>query len=204
NLSPLLIIAIFSSIRRPTRNARLPNANDYSLCRVRPGGITMPLKFRRAAKAIPLSPEVRRLLDLDWPQAAPFEVMNAILKARTDLLWFGGIGTYIRSTEESDAEVSDRFNDAIRITGAQVRAKVIGEGANLGVTQRGRIEAAKAGVRLNTDAIDNSAGVNTSDVEVNVKIALANAIRENRLSMEVRNALLPEMTDAVAALVLRN
>jgi len=173
---------------------------DYDGAKISEGGGI----FSRAAKAIPLSPEVRRLLDLDRPQAAPFEVMNAILKARTDLLWFGGIGTYIRSTEESDAEVSDRFNDAIRITGAQVRAKVIGEGANLGVTQRGRIEAAKAGVRLNTDAIDNSAGVNTSDVEVNVKIALANAIRENRLSMEVRNALLPEMTDAVAALVLRN
>jgi glutamate dehydrogenase len=173
---------------------------DYDAAKISEGGGI----FSRAAKAIPLSPEVRRLLDLDRPQAAPFEVMNAILKARTDLLWFGGIGTYIRSTEESDAEVSDRVNDAIRITGAQVRAKVIGEGANLGVTQRGRIEAAKAGVRLNTDAIDNSAGVNTSDVEVNVKIALASAIRENRLSMEVRNALLPEMTDDVAALVLRN
>jgi glutamate dehydrogenase len=163
---------------------------DYDAAKISEGGGI----FSRAAKAIPLSPEVRRLLDLDKPQAAPFEVMNAILKARTDLLWFGGIGTYIRSTEESDAEVSDRVNDAIRITGAQVRAKVIGEGANLGVTQRGRIEAGKAGVRLNTDAIDNSAGVNTSDVEVNVKIALASAIRENRLSMEARNALLPEMT----------
>jgi glutamate dehydrogenase len=173
---------------------------DYDVTKISEGGGI----FSRAAKAIPLSPEVRRLLDLDRPRAAPFEVMNAILKARTDLLWFGGIGTYIRSTEESDAEVGDRVNDGIRITGAQVRAKVIGEGANLGVTQRGRIEAAKRGVRLNTDAIDNSAGVNTSDVEVNVKIALASAMRENRLSMEARNALLPEMTDDVAALVLRN
>jgi glutamate dehydrogenase len=173
---------------------------DYDAARISEGGGI----FSRAAKSIPLSPEVRRFLDLDEPAAAPFEVMNAILKARTDLLWFGGIGTYIRSTEESDAEVGDRGNDAIRITGAQIRAKVIGEGANLGVTQRGRIEAAKAGVRLNTDAIDNSAGVNTSDVEVNVKIALASAMRENRLSMEARNALLPEMTGDVAALVLRN
>ncbi len=146
---------------------------DYDAANISKGGGV----FSRAAKAIPLSAEARRLLDLDKPEATPFEVVNAILKARTDLLWFGGIGTYIRSTEESDAEVGDRVNDAIRITGAQVRAKVIGEGANLGVTQRGRIEAARAGVRLNTDAIDNSAGVNTSDVEVNVKIALASAIR---------------------------
>ncbi|MBV8439916.1 MAG: NAD-glutamate dehydrogenase, partial [Hyphomicrobiales bacterium] len=173
---------------------------DYDVANISKGGGV----FSRSAKVIPLSAEARRLLDLDKPEATPFEVLSAILKARTDLLWFGGIGTYIRSTEESDAEVGDRVNDAIRITGAQIRAKVIGEGANLGVTQRGRIEAARAGVRLNTDAIDNSAGVNTSDVEVNVKIALASAIRENRLSMEARNALLPEMTDDVAALVLRN
>jgi glutamate dehydrogenase len=173
---------------------------DYDAANISTGGGV----FSRAAKAIRLSAEARRLLDLDKPEATPFEVANAILKARTDLLWFGGIGTYIRSTEESDAEVGDRVNDAIRITAAQVRAKVIGEGANLGVTQRGRIEAASAGVRLNTDAIDNSAGVNTSDVEVNVKIALASAIRENRLSIEARNALLREMTDDVAALVLRN
>jgi glutamate dehydrogenase len=173
---------------------------DYDAANISEGGGV----FSRTAKAIPLSAEVRRLLDLDQAEATPFEVANAILKARTDLLWFGGIGTYIRSTGESDAEVGDRGNDAIRITGAQIRAKVIGEGANLGVTQRGRIDAARAGVRLNTDAIDNSAGVNTSDVEVNVKIGLASAIRENRLSMEARNALLPEMTDDVAALVLRN
>jgi glutamate dehydrogenase len=173
---------------------------DYDAANISTGGGV----FSRAAKAIRLSAEARRLLDLDKTEATPFEVVNAILKARTDLLWFGGIGTYIRSTEESDAEVGDRVNDAIRITAAQVRAKVIGEGANLGVTQRGRIEAASAGVRLNTDAIDNSAGVNTSDVEVNVKIALASAIRENRLSIEARNALLREMTDDVAALVLRN
>ena len=173
---------------------------DYDAANISKGGGI----FSRSMKAIALSAEARRLLDLDKPEATPFEVVNAILKARTDLLWFGGIGTYIRSTEESDAEVGDRVNDAIRITGAQVRAKVIGEGANLGVTQRGRIEAARAGVRLNTDAIDNSAGVNTSDVEVNVKIALASAIREDRLSMEARNDLLREMTDDVAALVVRN
>ncbi len=173
---------------------------DYDLSLISPGGGV----FSRSLKAIPLSAEMRRLLDLDEPEATPFEVMSAILKARVDLLWFGGIGTYIRSASESDAEVGDRANDAIRISGSQLRAKVVGEGANLGVTQRGRIEAARAGVRLNTDAIDNSAGVNTSDVEVNIKIALASAVRDNRLSMEERNALLPQMTEDVAALVLRN
>ena len=99
--------------------------------------------------------------------------MSAILKAPVDLLFFGGIGTYVRAVGETDDAVGDRANDAIRITGAELRAKVIGEGANLGMTQRGRIEAALHGVRLNTDAIDNSAGVNTSDIEVNIKIALA-------------------------------
>ena len=122
------------------------------------------------------------MLDLDKPQATPFEVMTAILKARVDLLWFGGIGTYIRASGESDDQVGDRTNDPIRITGADVRARVIGEGANLGVTQRGRIEAAQKGIKLNTDAIDNSAGVNTSDVEVNLKIALARPERDGRLS----------------------
>ena len=173
---------------------------DYDVGLISAGGGV----FSRALKAIPLSVEVRRLLDLDMEKATPFEVMGAILKARTDLLWFGGIGTYIRSRGENDTEVGDRANDAIRITGAQVRAKVIGEGANLAVTQRGRIEAAQAGVRLNTDAIDNSAGVNTSDVEVNFKIALASAIHGNRLTTERRNVLLQEMTEDVAALVLRN
>ena len=102
----------------------------------------------------------------------PQELMKAILKAQVDLLFFGGIGTYVRASSESDEAAGDRANDAIRVTGAELRCKVIGEGANLGMTQRGRIEAALAGIRLNTDAIDNSAGVNTSDVEVNIKIAL--------------------------------
>ena len=110
--------------------------------------------------------------------------MNAILKAPVDLLFFGGIGTYIRASTESDEAAGDRANDPIRITGGQIRAKVIGEGANLGMTQRGRIEAALNGVRLNTDAIDNSAGVNTSDVEVNIKIALSLPVRDGRLTLE--------------------
>ena len=110
----------------------------------------------------------------------------------------------MRASTESDEAVGDRANDAIRITGADLRCKVIGEGANLGMTQRGRIEAALRGVRLNTDAIDNSAGVNTSDLEVNIKIALSRPVRAGKLTLEARNTLLAEMTDEVARLVLRN
>ena len=130
--------------------------------------------------------------------------MKAILKAPVDLLFFGGIGTYVRASSESEEAAGDRANDAIRVSGGELRCKVIGEGANLGMTQRGRIEAALAGIRLNTDAIDNSAGVNTSDVEVNIKIALSRPLRSGALTIEARNALLAEMTDEVACLVLRN
>src|SRR6185295_9718356 len=127
-----------------------------------------------------------------------------ILQASVDLLWFGGIGTYVWASTETDERVGDRANDPIRISAIDLRCKVIGEGANLGMTQRGRIEAAQHGVRLNTDAIDNSAGVNTSDVEVNIKIALSIPVQQDRLSNDARNTLLAEMTDDVARLVLRN
>ncbi len=160
--------------------------------------------FSRGLKEIDLSPQTRAALGFERAKATPQEVMNAILKAPVDLLWFGGIGTYVRASTESDEAAGDRANDAIRATGAQLRCKVIGEGANLGVTQRGRIEAAFAGIRLNTDAIDNSAGVNTSDVEVNLKIALSLPMRDGRLTRPDRNALLADMTEEVAALVLRN
>jgi glutamate dehydrogenase len=160
--------------------------------------------FSRSAKSIALSDEVRAMLDLEAVTLTPQELINAILKARVDLLWFGGIGTYIRASDESDADVGDRANDAIRVTGSDIRAKVIGEGANLGATQKGRIEAARKGVRLNTDAIDNSAGVNTSDVEVNIKIALTKPVLDGRLSEDKRNVLLAEMTEDVGLLVLRN
>ncbi len=173
---------------------------DYDRAKISAGGGVFP----RAAKSIPLSPQIRAVLDLDRTEATPAEVMSAILRARTDLLWFGGIGTYIRATSETDADVGDRANDAIRVTGAEIRAVVVGEGANLGATQRGRIEAARHGVRLNTDAIDNSAGVNTSDVEVNIKIALAIPEADGRLAAVDRNDLLASMTDEVATLVLRN
>jgi glutamate dehydrogenase len=173
---------------------------DYDKALISKGGGVFP----RASKEITLSPEAQNALGFAKDKATPQEVMNAILKAPVDLLFFGGIGTYVRASTETDEAAGDRANDAIRITGAQVRTKVIGEGANLGMTQRGRIEAAFAGVRLNTDAIDNSAGVNTSDLEVNIKIALSLPCREGRLSVKDRNALLVEMTEEVAALVLRN
>ncbi|MCJ2033982.1 NAD-glutamate dehydrogenase [Methylobacterium sp. J-068] len=173
---------------------------DYDASLISTGGGV----FARGLKTIPLSAEIRAVLGVDLAEATPTEVMQAILGAPVDLLWFGGIGTYIRATTESDEEAGDRANDAVRITGAMLRARVIGEGANLGATQRGRIEAARAGIRLNSDAIDNSAGVNTSDVEVNIKIALMGPERDGRLDAPARNTLLVAMTDEVAALVLRN
>jgi glutamate dehydrogenase len=172
---------------------------DYNKDLISKGGGVFP----RTAKEIQLSPEAMALLDL--PQkVTPQQVMRAILKAPVDLLWFGGIGTYVRASHETDEMVGDRANDAIRVTAADLQCRVIGEGANLGMTQRGRIEAAVRGIRLNTDAIDNSAGVNTSDVEVNIKIALSAPVREGALSAEARLQLLADMTDEVGALVLRN
>jgi glutamate dehydrogenase len=173
---------------------------DYNRAQLSPGGGI----FSRSAKEIPLTTEAQALLGLPRATATPQQVMHAILKLDVDLLWFGGIGTYIRASAETDDQVGDRANDAIRVTGADLRCKVLGEGANLGVTQRARIEAALRGIRLNSDAIDNSAGVNTSDVEVNIKIALTSPLRDGRLTLDSRNALLTAMTDEVAGLVLRN
>ena len=173
---------------------------DFNASLISQGGGIFP----RSAKEIALSPEVREMLGLEAERATPQEVMRAILRAPVDLLWFGGIGTYIRASSESDESVGDRANDPLRIAASDIQAKVIGEGANLGMTQRGRIEAALKGIRLNSDAIDNSAGVNTSDVEVNIKIATATPIRDGRLDVAGRNALLASMTEEVAALVLRN
>ncbi|MBL0372283.1 NAD-glutamate dehydrogenase [Rhizobium sp. KVB221] len=158
----------------------------------------------RASKSVTLTPEAASAIGIDKTVATPFEIMTAILRSPVDLLWFGGIGTYVKSLAESDAAVGDRANDPIRIAAEEVRAKVIGEGANLGVTQRGRIAYCLNGGRCNSDAIDNSAGVNTSDVEVNIKIALAAAMHDGRLTRAKRDQLLPSMTEEVAALVLRN
>jgi glutamate dehydrogenase len=165
----------------------------------RGGGI-----FPRTAKEIALTPEVKALTGLSVSRLSPAELIKALLKAEVDLLWFGGIGTFIKSSEQSNLDVGDRANDAVRINGSDVRAKVIGEGANLGLTQLGRIEYALHGGRLNTDAIDNSAGVDTSDHEVNLKILLSGPLRRAELSAEARDGLLTQMTDDVAAHVLRD
>jgi glutamate dehydrogenase len=159
--------------------------------------------FSRSAKDIRLPPEAQKLFGVG-EHLTPQQLIRAILKAEVDLIFFGGIGTYVRASDESDEAVGDRANDSIRVAGKDLRCKVIGEGANLGMTQRGRIETATRGIRLNTDAIDNSAGVNTSDMEVNIKVALSIPVRDGRLALAGRNALLAEMTDEVADLVLRN
>jgi glutamate dehydrogenase len=173
---------------------------DYDTSLISKGGGI----FSRQLKSIPLSPEIRALINLDKATATPQVVMMAILRMNVDLLWFGGIGTYIRATTETDADAGDRANDHIRITAPQLGAKVIGEGANLGLTQLARIEFNKRGGRCNSDAIDNSAGVNSSDMEVNIKIALGAAVKAGKLDIEQRNELLAHMTDEVADLVLRN
>ena len=171
---------------------------DYDPKMISAGGGVFP----RSQKSIPLSHEVREMLGIEAMSAAPSELISAILKAKADLLWFGGIGTYVKASDESHADAGDRANDAHRVNGIDLRARVVGEGANLGVTQAGRIEYALHGGRLNTDFIDNSAGVDTSDHEVNIKIALGSAERGGRLNRAERDTLLAEMTEEVAALVL--
>jgi glutamate dehydrogenase len=173
---------------------------DYATALISKGGGVWP----RAQKSIPLSPEAKALLGVEADAMAPSELLAAILKAPVDLMWFGGIGTYVKAAGETDADVGDRANDAHRVNGSDVRARVIGEGANLGATQAGRIEFASRGGRLNTDFIDNSAGVDTSDHEVNVKIALGAAERAGKLDRATRDTRLAAMTDEVAALVLAN
>jgi glutamate dehydrogenase len=158
----------------------------------------------RSAKSIVLTPQVKAALGVTADALAPMELVNAILKAPVDLLYNGGIGTYVKAQSESHAQVGDRANDALRVNGRELKCKVVAEGGNLGCTQLGRIEYALAGGRINTDAIDNSAGVDTSDHEVNIKILLGLAIAEGELTEKQRNALLVEMTDDVAALVLRD
>jgi len=173
---------------------------DYNARLLSKGGGIFPRTLKRVA----ISKEAAAALGVEQREFDPEGLINAILKAPVDLLWFGGIGTYVRAGSETDAQVGDPANDALRVAGAEVRAKVIGEGANLGVTQAGRIEFALQGGRINTDFIDNSAGVDCSDNEVNIKIALIAAQRAGRLSETRRNALLEAMTGSVAALVLED
>jgi glutamate dehydrogenase len=160
--------------------------------------------FARTEKTIRLSKEVRAALGIEATELDPTALISAILKAPVDLIWFGGIGTYVKAAAESNAEVGDPANDRLRVNAEALRAVAIGEGANLGVTQAGRIAFAARGGRINTDFIDNSAGVDCSDNEVNIKIALNREMIEDRLSFEDRNTLLAAMTDDVAKLVLED
>ncbi|MGE0005941.1 MAG: NAD-glutamate dehydrogenase [Parvibaculaceae bacterium] len=190
------------SFRERERLFALPRSSwqDYDKSLISKGGGVFP----RALKAIPLSPEIKALTGLAANTATPPELMHALLMAPADLLWFGGIGTYVKASNETQADAGDRANDGLRVDAGELKVKVVGEGANLGVTQRGRIEFALGGGRINTDAVDNSAGVNSSDIEVNIKIGLSRAEAAKRLTRADRDALLADMTDDVARLVLRN
>ena len=173
---------------------------DYDRSLLSPGGGV----FSRTAKSVPLSPQAKEVLRIDADELSPPELINAILKAPADLLWFGGIGTYVKAREENNADVGDRANDAIRVDADELSVRVGGEGGNLAMTQRGRIAYARRGGRCNTDATDNAAGVNTSDREVNLKILLSLAIGHGSLAADERNALLESLTDDVAEQVLRD
>ncbi|MFC7737785.1 NAD-glutamate dehydrogenase domain-containing protein [Roseomonas sp. GCM10028921] len=188
------------SFRERERLFRLPRSSwaDYDVRLVSEGGGVFP----RNVRFISLSPQARALLGIEEERAEPAAVMRAILRADVDLLYFGGIGTYVKASTESQAEAGDRANDPLRVDGREIRARVLGEGANLAITQAGRIEAARNGVALDTDALDNSAGVSTSDHEVNIKILLAEAERGGKLTRRQRDDLLESMTDEVASLVL--
>ncbi len=184
------------------RMFKLPRSSweNYDTSLISAGGGIYP----RSAKSIPVSAEVRAMLGLkaEVTQLPPSELLSAILKAPVDLLWNGGIGTYVKASSETHADVGDRANNALRVNGAELRCKVVGEGGNLGMTQKGRIEAAQHGVLLNTDFIDNSAGVDTSDHEVNIKILLNDAVLRGELDADARNKQLAVMTDEVGQLVL--
>lgn len=172
--------------------------NDYPTDALSEGGGV----YSRTLKRIPISPEVAEVLDIDAKTLEPAELIRAILKAPVDLLFNGGIGTYVKATSESNLDAADKSNDAVRVNGNEVRARVVGEGGNLGLTQLGRIEYVTSGGRCNTDSIDNSAGVDTSDHEVNIKIALDALVRRGQLDEESRNDYLMQCTDEVEDQVL--
>ncbi len=179
--------------------------DDYDRTVMSPGGGV----FRRDAKSVDLAAPAARVLGLSLPGGGPLtltpnELVRAILAAPVDLLWNGGVGTFVKASDETHAEVGDKANDGVRIDSGQLRARVVGEGGNLGLTQRARVEAAARGVRVNTDAIDNSAGVDCSDHEVNLKILLDGVVAEGDLTGKQRDELLVAMTDDVAATVLRH
>ena len=194
-----------SSWTERERMFALPRSSweDYDKSKISTGGGV----FSRALKTIILTPEIQAALEIKSATVSPAELMTAILKARAELLYLGGIGTYVKARGESNAEAGDKANDAIRVNAGELRVKVVGEGANLGLTQAGRIEFARigsggAGGRINTDAIDNSAGVDSSDHEVNIKILTGMAERAGKFDRQARDRLLASMTDEVAEHVL--
>ena len=188
--------------RRRLFNLPRSSWGDYDSSLISEGGGV----WDRTLKSIPVSPHMHEALGIDASvnRMTPDDLISAILRAPVDLLWNGGIGTYVRATSETDAQVGDRANDPVRVTAKEVRAKAAGEGGNLGWTQAGRIEYARNGGRINTDFIDNSAGVDTSDHEVNIKILLDAEVAAGRISEQERDELLPAMADDVASLVLRH
>ena len=190
------------SYRERKRLFELPRSSwmDYDRAALSEGGAI----YERNAKWVTLSPAARKRLGITKSKLSPHALIQAMLRAPTDLLFFGGIGTYVKSRQETDADVGDRANDALRVNGDEVQATVIAEGANLGVTQLGRVEYALKGGLINTDSVDNSAGVDCSDHEVNIKILLNAVERDGRLTRPERNRLLETMTDEVAQLVLRD
>jgi len=191
-----------SSFTERRRLFRLPRSSwaDYDRSLISEGGGI----WSRQDKTIPISKPVREWLGIEAEQLSPPELIRELLRTPVDLLWNGGIGTYVKASSESHADTGDLVNSPLRVDGADLRCKVVGEGGNLGFTQLGRIEFAKRGGRINTDFIDNSAGVDCSDHEVNIKILLDQVMREGKLKQQARNKLLAEMTDEVSELVLRN
>ncbi|MDN5800909.1 MAG: NAD-glutamate dehydrogenase [Psychrobacter sp.] len=180
---------------------KLPRSTweDYEQALISQGGGV----FSRQDKVITISPEMKAIFDIADDSLAPNELISALLKSPVDLVWNGGIGTYVKSANETHADVGDRANDAVRVNGGELRTAIVGEGGNLGFTQQGRIEYAQTGGRIYTDAIDNSGGVNCSDHEVNIKILLGKVVEQGDMTLEQRNELLESMTDTIAELVLR-
>jgi len=190
------------SFQERQRLFKLPRSSwkDYDSKILSKGGMIID----RSEKTVKLTPEVKKYFSFHQNTVTPHEIIQTLLKSEVDLLWFGGIGTFVKASIESHEQAGDRINDDLRVNGRELRCKVIGEGANLGLTQRGRIEYASLGGHLNTDAIDNSAGVDCSDHEVNIKILLQDPSIKKSMSFKDRNVLLEKMTDEVASLVLRN
>ncbi|PRY72395.1 NAD-glutamate dehydrogenase [Halomonas ventosae] len=191
---------VAASFAERQRLFALPRSSweDYNAELISEGGGV----FKRSAKTVPISKQMKALFDIKEDKLAPNELIRAMLKSRVDLLWNGGIGTYVKSSEETDAQVGDKANDGLRIDGRELQCRVVGEGGNLGLTQRGRMEAAARGVRVNTDFIDNAGGVNCSDHEVNIKILIDEVVKRGDMTEKQRNQLLADMTGEVSDLVL--